>query len=179
MLIVFYCLGHFITRCEKVRMVGELQTPDCLHGCTYITHYHTLQMVAELFLQTWTAYTAGSAAYRWAGTRRRSKPLSSSRLALQMFWDTYTSSNTNTNTKQKYNTSTEEQGKGCSGKLPAPIPVTLAPSFTDVSRQNISSPFAVQLMGVDGMCLWSYWLSTNLRFFGSAYIEELKLRVVG
>ena len=57
------------------------------------------------------------------------------------------------NTKQKYNTSTEEQGKGYSGKLPAPIPVTLAPSFTDVSRQNISSPFAVQLMGVDGMCL--------------------------
>ena len=46
MLIVFYCLGYFITRCEKVRMVGELQTPDCLHGCTYITHYHTLQMVA-------------------------------------------------------------------------------------------------------------------------------------
>ena len=49
---------------QGVRMVGELQTPDCLHGCRYITHYHTLQMVAELFLQTWTAYTAGSAAYR-------------------------------------------------------------------------------------------------------------------
>ena len=170
MLIVFYCLGYFITRCEKVRMVGELQTPDCLHGCTYITHYHTLQMVAELFLQTWTAYTAGSAAYRWAGTRRRSKPLSSSRLALQMFWDTYTSSNTNTNTKQKYNESTEEQGKGV---------LSSHPIYTDVLRQNTSSPFAVQFMGVDGMCLRSYWLSTNLRFFGSAYIEELKLRVVG
>ena len=45
MLIVFYCLGYFITRCEKVRMVGELQTPDCLHGCIVI--YHTLSYFAN------------------------------------------------------------------------------------------------------------------------------------
>ena len=45
MLIVFYCLRYFITRCEKVRMVGELQTPDCLHGCIVI--YHTLSYFAN------------------------------------------------------------------------------------------------------------------------------------
>ena len=167
-ILLSWILYHML---QKVRMVGELQTTDCLHGCTYITHYHTLQMVAELFLQTWTAYTAGSAAYRWAGTRRRSKPLSSSRLALQMFWDTYTSSNTNTNTKQI--TINLQRSR-----LKASSPVTVVPIFTDVLRQNTSSPFAVQLMGEDGMCLWSYWLSTNLRFFGRAYIVELKLRVV-
>ena len=60
-ILLSWILNHTL---QKVRMVGELQTTDCLHGCTYITHYHTLQMVAELFLQTWTAYTAGSAAYR-------------------------------------------------------------------------------------------------------------------
>ena len=142
-ILLSWILYHML---QNVRMVRELQTTDCLHGCTYITHYHTLQMVAELFLQTWTAYTAGSAAYRWAGTRRRSKPLSSSRLALQMFWDSNTSSNTNTNTKQKYNKITEEQGKGVQSSHPI---------FTNVLRQNISLPFAVQLMGEDGMCLWS------------------------
>ena len=51
----------------------------------------------------------------------------------------------------------------------ASSPVTLAPIFTDVLRQNISLPFAVQLMGEDGMRLWSYWLSANLRFFGGTY----------
>ena len=159
MLIVFHCLGYFITRCEKVRMVGELQTPDCLHGCTYITHYHTLQMVAELFLQTWTAYTAGSAAYRWAGTRRRSKPLSSSRLALQMFWDTCTSSNTNTNDKQKHNTSTEEQVKGVQTSHPCAY----------FYRCFEAKYLVTVCCSTYGTCLWSCWLSTNLRFFGSAY----------